>query len=147
DFNFDFDAGPEVIIARRFDSGLIVEGRYFNDRDASATNSIPSITSFRVAGIGVTILGGGSINSTYTTTLDSTELNVKMPLCGSCSLLAGFRAVELHDRLRSNLATPATFVEWDDRNNLYGGQLGLDTNLVCRGLPLRFDGAIKAGVY
>ncbi len=147
DFGFEFDAGPEFILARRFANGLVVEGRYFSDEEASSTFNIPSINTFRVAGIGVTILGGGSINSTYTTDFESTEVNFKYPLTEGCYLLAGFRSLQLQDRLRSDLATPVTFVEWDEDNDLNGAQMGLDMNMYSPGLRLRLDGVLKAGVF
>jgi hypothetical protein len=147
DFGFGWDAGPDVSILRRSASGLILEGRYFNDREAFAAYNIPSITTFRTAGIGVTILGGGSINSTYSTKLDSSEFNVHAPVNARCTLLAGFRWIELHDTLRSNLATPATFVLWDDNNHLYGGQFGTNILFTDPANPLRLNVALKGGIY
>lgn len=146
DFRFGWDAGPDIVVRRRMASGIIWEGRYFNDRGASAFYNIPNITSFRVAGIGVTILGGGSIRSRYTTTLDSAELNAHAPITGRCTVLAGFRALEVRDTLRSNFASPVTFSKWDDDNHLYGGQFGLNMNFN-PGDRLQYYGWLKAGVY
>lgn len=147
DFGFGWDAGPDVSILRRTRSGLIFEGRYFNDRDAFAAYNIPNITTFRTAGIGVTILGGGSINSTYSTKLDSSEFNVHAPVNARCTLLAGFRWIELHDTLRSNLASPGTFVLWDDNNHMYGAQFGTNILFTDPANPLRLNVALKGGVY
>jgi hypothetical protein len=132
---------------RRTASGWMFEGRYFNDRDAEATFGIPAITTFRTAGIGVTILGGGSINARYTTKLDSTEFNVHAPVNSRVTLLTGFRWVELHDALRADIATPATFVNWDENNHMYGGQFGTNIWLTRPANPLRVSMMAKAGVY
>lgn len=147
DFGFGWDAGPDVSLMRRTASGWMFEGRYFNDRDAAATFGIPSITTFRVAGIGVTILGGGPLNARYATKLDSTELNVHAPVNSRVTLLAGFRWVELHDALRVNMATPATFVNWDENNHMYGGQFGTNIWLTRPANPLRVSLMAKGGVY
>ena len=146
-FGFGWDAGPDVSLTRLTEGGLMVEGRYFNDREADAEFGIPNITTFRAAGIGITILGGGPVNGFYTTKLDSTELNVHAPIHPRCTLLAGFRWVELHDALRINVATPATLMNWDDNNHLYGGQLGTNLAFTKPTNPLRLNLALKAGVY
>lgn len=146
-FDFGWDAGPEFIISHKSENGLIWEGRYFNDRSADATDHVENITSFRLGGIGVTILGGGDLDSIYKTQLDSSELNVHLPINDGSTFLAGFRWVELHDYLRVNIATPATFAAWDENNHLYGAQLGLNHQFLSPGSPLQFNGSVKGGVY
>lgn len=146
-FDFGWDTGPEFIITHKADNGLIWEGRYFNDRSANATDHVENITSFRIAGIGVTILGGGDLNSKYETQLDSTELNVHMPINDSSTFLVGFRWVELNDYLRVNIATPATHTIWDESNHLYGAQAGFTKSLLDTDSPLQFNGIVKGGVY
>ncbi len=147
DFAFGWDAGPDVSLWRRTAGGWMFEGRYFNSRDAHAAFQIPQITTFRTAGIGVTILGGGSINSFYTTKLDSTEFNIHAPVNSRVTLLGGFRWVELRDVLRCNIATPATFTQWDDVNRMYGGQFGTNFWLTRPSNPLRINLIAKGGVY
>ena len=112
---FNWNSGPLVSIGRRTASGLIIEGRYFNDRDATASYNLDNITTFRTAGIGVTILGGGSLSSTYQTQLDSTELNVLKPLNDRLSLIGGFRAVQLHDQLNVNITSPSIYTNWNEK--------------------------------
>jgi hypothetical protein len=147
DFDFGTGAGPDVSIMRRTNRGLIWEARYFNDRSAEDTFGIPTVTSFRIAGIGVTILGGGPINARYQTLLDSSEVNVHKPFGDRVTFLAGFRWVELHDSVRVDLATPATFVNWDDNNHMYGGQVGTRIAFTDPGNPLSLTCALKGGVY
>lgn len=147
DFGFGWDVGPDVSLMRRTASGYIIEGRYFNDRDSDASFRIPQVTTFRVAGIGVTILGGGSINSYYSTKLDSTELNLHAPVGSRLTLLSGFRWVELHDYLRSDIATPNSFVSWNNDNHMYGGQIGATYTATRPTNPLKVVLTGKAGLY
>lgn len=146
-FGFAYDPGPEFILQRTTASGVTWEGRYFGRLDADSQFLIPNVTTFRVAGIGVTILGGGSINSFYSTDLDNTEINAWKQITPGFSILAGFRWVELNDTLRLNIATPNTFTRWDENNHLYGGQCGGKLSMFSPGSPLQFDAIGKAGVF
>jgi hypothetical protein len=147
-FRFGWDAGPDIMVRRRMNSGIIWEGRYFNDRGASAFYNIPSITTFRVAGIGVTILGGGGLNNRYTTTLDSTELNALAPISSRFAIIGGIRAIYVRDTLGVNLAgSSLNIARWDDGNQLFGGQTGISANLSNPGDRLQITGWLKAGVY
>ncbi len=147
DYGFGWEAGPDLTISRRMDENWIWEGRYFNNRDSSATADISSITTFRIAGIGVTILGSGPINTLYTTDLDSSEINLHRQITEGCTIFGGFRWIELHDRLNVDIASPAAYVRWDDNNHLYGGQMGTDLALTNPGNPLRMIVALKAGAF
>ncbi len=42
DYDFSFDWGPEVILARRTPRGRIVEARYFTNTEGTATATIPT---------------------------------------------------------------------------------------------------------
>jgi hypothetical protein len=145
-FAFEYDLGPEFILQRTTARGITWEGRYFGSLDSNAEFLVPNITTFRIAGIGVTILGGGPINSIYSSELHSTEINAWRQVTPGLSLLAGFRWVEFSDTLRVNISTPATFTRWDENNHLYGGQLGGKLSMFSPGSPLQFDAIAKAGV-
>jgi hypothetical protein len=147
DFGFDWGAGPDLSISQRINSSWLWEGRYFDNRESDSNFLIPNITTFRVAGIGVTILGGGSINSFYTTDLNSSELNVHRQLTPGCTFLTGFRWIELHDEMRNNLATPVTFTRWDENNHMYGAQIGTNVAFTNAYSPLQFTGSLKGGAY
>lgn len=147
DCDFETGAGPDVSIMRRSNRGLIWEARYFNDRSAEDTFGIPTVTSFRIAGIGVTILGGGPIDARYQTELDSSEINLHTPFGDRVTFLAGFRWVELRDAVRVDIAMPATFTNWDDNNHMYGGQIGTRIAFTDPRNPLSVTCAIKGGVY
>ena len=108
---------------------------------------IPSVTTFRMAGIGITILGGGSINSTYSTSLDSTEFNLHKVVNDRLTFFSGFRAIELRDSLRANIATPATFARWTEENYMYGGQVGTNWALLDPQSPFRLNLSLKGGAY
>ncbi|HEX3599534.1 MAG TPA: hypothetical protein VHU84_05290 [Lacipirellulaceae bacterium] len=103
--NFGWDNGVDATIGTRLSNGLIVEGRFFNDESAQASSDIPAVTTFRIAGIGVTIIGGGGLNGTYNTDMDSSELNVGTAITPGCTFFTGFRWIELHDEC--TLAWPA----------------------------------------
>jgi len=148
DFRFGWDAGPDIIVRRRAASGIIWEGRYFNDRSADANFNVPAITTFRTAGIGVTILGGGLLANSYRTTLDSTELNALAPISSRFNIIGGFRAVYVRDTLGTKLGgTNLNIVHWDDSNQLFGAQTGVSANFSQPTDRLQFYGWLKAGLY
>lgn len=147
DFGFDWGAGPDLTVSQRINNSWLWEGRYFDNRSADASHLVPNVTTFRIAGIGVTILGGGSINSFYTTDLNSSELNVHRQLTPGCTFLTGFRWIELHDQLRNNIATPNTFTRWDDNNHMYGAQVGTNIAFTSAYSPFQFNGTLKGGAY
>jgi hypothetical protein len=146
DLDFDREFGPDIYARWRINQGWSVEGRYFGS-SSEATHNIPSITTFRIAGIGVTILGSGPIDSTFSSRLQSAEVNVAKEVIPGVSLLAGFRHVGLDENLRIDIATAATYTNWNVQNDLYGGQLGLKLGFMAPSLPLEFSAAFKGGVY
>ncbi len=145
-FNFDREFGPDISARWKIDPDWSIEGRYFSSK-SDAGYLIPSITTFRTAGIGVTILGGGSIDSSFSSELGSGELSLVRNLVPGVSVLAGFRHLGLDESLRSNIATPITYVSWDEENDLYGGQLGLKLGFQAPSLPLEFNATVKGGGY
>lgn len=83
--------------------------------------------------------------------LQSFELNRHLSLGRNVRWLAGFRWVEWQEQftLSDAVATepPITdFYQTDCINSLYGGQIGLDANLLTFSW-IRFDSVIKAGAY
>ncbi len=146
DFDFDGDIGPDIHARWRAGNGWSLEGRYFSS-EGEAAAEIPSITTFRTAGIGVTILGGGSIGAAYSSDFQSAEINVVKELTPGISLLAGVRHFGVDDNLRVNIASPATYTNWAVENDMWGGQLGVRFGLESQSLPLRFDATFKAGLY
>jgi hypothetical protein len=145
DFGYGWDAGPDTTISKRMANGTIWERRYFNDRDANATNSYPGVTGVHL--LGVNVLGVTSLRANADTTLDSSELNIREPLGDRCSFLAGFRWIELHDRLGYTFNNGVLTTNWNDNNHLYGGQIGSNLDLWPGCSPLRINATLKAGAY
>jgi hypothetical protein len=144
DFDFDFEAGYELGLARRFDNGCILEGRYFAvDSTAAAT----IVTPGGFIGAGFTGPGGTNIAGRYLTMLDSTELNIRRQHNDRLSLLGGFRIVELRDQADFNLNNNVARGNYRFSNQLYGGQLGGNLDLSPRGKRWLANVETKAGVY
>jgi hypothetical protein len=100
-----------------------------------------------MAGIGITILGGGSLNNTYITNLDSAEINFHVPVHEGCTILAGFRYLQLIDHLEVDIVNPSIFTKWNEENHMCGGQTGIDLDFFSPGSRLQFNGILKAGIY
>ncbi|HYO24847.1 MAG TPA: hypothetical protein VEQ85_07850 [Lacipirellulaceae bacterium] len=119
-FDFDFELGPDLTLARRLSGGTIVEGRYYG---VDSTADLSGTTPGNFIGGGFTGPGGTLIRGHYLTKLDSTEINLRRPVNEYLSVLAGFRWVELADKLTYRMG-PTARGEYDFNNRLYGGQLG-----------------------
>lgn len=143
-FDFDPEAGIEVGLARRFDNGCILEGRYFGI-DHIATAGI--VTPGNFIGAGFTGPGGTTIAGRYITMLDSTELNIRRQHSDRITLLGGFRMIELRDQARFVLNNGVARGHYDYDNKLYGGQLGSNLDLSPRGTRWLANVETKAGVY
>lgn len=147
-FDFDSKTFPEFVLQYKFDGGWMVEGRYFNTGTSSASNSILNITTFRIAGIGVTILGSGDLANTYSSQLKSAEFNVYKEFTPGFALLAGYRSLRFDDHLRIALAsTGLNISDWNDSSSLNGAQIGASLTLFAPGIPLQFNATAKTGWY
>jgi len=92
-----------------------------------------------------------------TSNLQSAEFNLREPIgWGSTRFLVGFRWLQWFENWQlddqfSDPADPTVFGQdaFGTRcvNNLYGGQIGLDSVLWNTGKGLRIDGVVKAGAY
>jgi hypothetical protein len=143
-FDFDFEPGIEVGLARRFDNGCILEGRYFGvDSVASATITTPG----NFIGTGFTGPGGTLVRGRYLTMLDSTEVNIRRQHSDRLTVLGGFRMIELRDQARFMLNNNVARGHYDYDNRLYGGQLGSNLDLSPRAGRLLANVETKAGVY
>jgi hypothetical protein len=144
DFSFDWEAGPDVGIARRFSGGTILEARYFGVDSVDRTSLV---TPGGFIGGGFTGPGGTNFDNTYLSMLDSTEINLRREVSDRLSLLAGFRWVELKDeafyKLNGNVATG----DYEFNNRLYGLQLGGMFNAARPQSRVIAGIGAKAGVY
>jgi hypothetical protein len=145
DFDFGWNAGPDITLGRRLANGDSIEGRFFDDDGAEAT------LSFRTPGafIGPGFFGPNNtlITARYLTQLYSSELNYRHPLTDRIDFLTGFRWIELSDDLRYNIASGAGFDEFRYNNHLYGAQIGADWALTNRCSRLKIGAVGKAGLY
>ncbi len=147
---YGWDATPEVVVQVRPIDGWAVEGRWFADRSSVASPvGLSNITTFRTAGIGVTILGGGSlVLDGAGTQLSSGELNVIKQLTPSFSLLAGYRRISLTDTLTETAAGTVVAGAWKETNALNGEQIGARLAFATPGFSaLQFDVTGKWGYY
>lgn len=144
DFDFSRSWSPDLKMQWRFGNGWALEARYFNSRPPNASYDIPDIDTFRIGGIGVTILGGGSVDTTYLSHLSSFEFNFSKEVMPGISLLGGYRSLALHENLLVNIANVVP-VQWDDTNSMQGLQAGVDLSFVSPVVPLHFDLALKEG--
>ena len=142
-FDFDFEAGAEVALARRFNNGTILEGRYFGV-DNTATQAI--VTPGNFIGPGFTGPGGTAISGRYLTMLDSTEFNARKQVTDRLTLLSGFRWIELRDEAHFRIG-PTARANYDYDNKLYGGQFGGNLLLSRQGSRLLANIESKAGVF
>jgi hypothetical protein len=145
DFDFDFEAGYELGLARRFDNGCILEGRYFA---VDHTSSVATTTPGNFIGTGFTGPGGTLVRGRYLTMLDSTEINIRRQHTDRLTVLGGFRMIELRDQARFMLNNNVARGHYDYDNRLYGAQIGSNIDLSPRSHSrLLANVETKAGIY
>ena len=92
----------------------------------------------------------GSGNANLGSRLQSFEFNRHHCFAKSLRFLAGFRWIEWQEQFTLQGTTAGggitDFYQTNCFNDLYGGQIGIDANLLTTRL-IRFDGLIKAGAY
>lgn len=130
-FDFDYEGGVEARIMRQFQSGTQLEIVYFG------------IDGWEDQGQKL----GNNQTQGYSSSLHSTEINLRFPWTQNISLLGGFRWIELHEDY-DNAAQGSTLI--DSRNvdnHMYGFQLGGNATLFDRDGPVQIYTAVKAGIY
>ncbi len=152
-FGFDFQAGWEVGIQHRVNECFSLETRYMRVDGWEAT------LGPRTSGAGAIIqyaspLGNNSwpvgVDARYHCQLDGVEFNGRQAVNDWLTLLAGFRYIDMKERLdidlnigpNLNLASNGIRAS----NYLYGFQVGADM-LWWSGRRLEIDSVLKAGVY
>lgn len=144
DFDFNTRRGIDVYLARRLANGDAIEGRYFGVDDISATQQFNTPGNF----IGAGFVGPANIpiTGTYTSQLNSAEINYRHQWTDRIALLGGFRYVRYNDSLSYGITTIARGVYAYD-NDLYGGQLGADIALLDPTNAFQINVIGKAGIY
>jgi len=147
DFDFGWDAGIDVYLARQFAGELGVEMRYF-DVDSNASFDYGDTGNLDIADS--TVINLFDVDAAYRSQLHSTEVNLRVPGSQRVTWLAGFRWLELSEQLNYDidlLGAVNNDFNWSTNNHLYGGQLGLDLQLWDLRSPLSINTVLKAGVY
>jgi hypothetical protein len=156
DMNFNLAGGPRVDVIRHADCGWDVEFAYFSidGWNASDSATAPSGVQFNNAGIQVTTKNDTTgMDFMYLSKLYSGELNVRHAVDEQLTILAGFRTLQLEDRLRgvvtaNGVASPTSFIDVATENYLYGFQIGGDATLwTSENGRFRIDSLLKAGVF
>ena len=144
---------------RGFDASYLYAGTFYSGR------SLPyALNGYAFAAPGIYGNNWGlngtpisAMQSTLNGALQSAEINYREPLgWGATRFLGGFRWLQW----RENWSMADQFTDPDDPtitgydtyntsclNNLYGGQIGLDSVLWNSGQGLRLEGVVKAGAY
>ena len=143
DFDFGWDAGPDITLGRRIGCEDSLEARYFN---SCAGAGIQFVTPSSFIGAGFTGPGGITISGLDVTRLDSGEINWRRQQWEHLALLAGFRWAQLTDNATYKIG-PTAAGDYNYINHFYGGQLGADWSLTNRFNPLQLNVAGKAGIY
>lgn len=118
-----------------------IEGGYLTAPPGIYGNDFPPIQSLDQVGAQVV----GSIQSA--------EINRRYSLCDSMQFLYGFRWLNWYESgiAADTYGSPdnlgADFYRSTTTNNLWGGQIGLDTLLLRTGHGFRVEGIVKAGAY
>ena len=91
---------------------------------------------------------GTIFRAEYGTDLYSAEFNIRRRCHEWVTAVAGFRWMELRDELRTLSIAPQVedFYTIDTNNQMYGFQLGADSQLWDNGKRLRLDGIFRAGI-
>lgn len=162
DFQQGSAGGPRLGLIRHGDSGYDLELSYFQIDGWSSNRSVgPDIPTdwlvMRAPG-GFTQtnqqpdLATQAMVWDYATKLYDAELNVRWNPSSQVTLLAGFRWVNLGERLVGTLdPMPSELSNWNfwnttTTNNLYGFQIGADGKLFERG-RFSIGGLVKAGIF
>ena len=158
-------AAPRVTLSRLDKCGRGIEASYLYAGNFFAANSLPLLENgYAVASPGIygnvwgvnnTPISGAQ--QSLTSNLNSAEINFREPIgWGSTRFLAGFRWLQwwetwsMEDQfVDPNDPTVTGSDSYATRcvNNLYGGQIGLDSVLWNTGRGLRVESLVKAGAY
>jgi len=165
-FQSDPLAAPRLTIARLDESGRGFDASYLYAGTFYSNSSLPLVTNgYAFAPPGIYNNRWGQDNTPLsaaqqqlTSSLQTAEINFREPIgWGATRLLAGFRWFQWREnwQMIDQFEDPSdpTITGTDNwrtncLNNLYGGQIGLDSVLWNKGQGgMRLDGLVKAGAY
>lgn len=157
-------AAPRIAVERSDACGRGIEGVFLYAGNFYAHRELPFVSqgyALAAPGIygntwGVSAPPLDSAQATLLSNLYSAEVNLRSATgLGSTRFLAGFRWIQWGEnfRLTDQFTDPVLpdsgvdFYRTNCINNLYGGQIGLDTLLWNRGDGFRVESVVKAGAY
>jgi len=153
-------AAPRLTIARLDECGRGFDASYLYAGNFYAQQSLASGANGYVAaapGIYGNSFSGKTISSAQQQligSLQSAEINYREPLgWGATRFLTGFRWLQwrenwsMVDQFSDSTTTGTDNWQNNCLNNLYGGQIGLDTMLWNSGKGMRLEGLVKGGAY
>jgi hypothetical protein len=156
--------GPRVSLFRKdaHHCGTAWEGTYIYSGSFVSERNLPYVSQgYQLAAPGILGVqpdanpdGYDAVSARLVSSLQSAELNRRWAL-GSCAqLIGGFRWIQWQENLAiADVSTTQggqqrpNFYNTDCDNDLYGGQIGLDTLLWQPAKCFRLEGLVKAGAY
>jgi hypothetical protein len=153
-FEFDYELGMDISLARRVGARHDVEVRYLrvDGWKAEATGDTDPAAGLVIESDPPLFLAPGrDINAYYISQFESIEVNLRRHFNHRLVLLMGARYVDIDERFHARLRGPRPAPEvgiYDTTtdNRLFGLQLGGEAAWVECG-RLRIDNIVKAGVY
>jgi len=161
----DMLVAPRISVSRLQQCGRGVEASYLYAGNFYAARSLPTAVdgyAFAAPGVfgndwGIDGTPISAAQQQVVANIQSAEVNLREPLgWGANRFLIGFRWLQWWESWRMvdgfQDPTDPTVTGFDDyrsqcTNNLYGGQIGLDSVLWNRGKGLRLESVVKAGAY
>lgn len=151
DFDFDTQAGVDLSLSRAIGTRGGLEIRYFGVNDWNSAQSVVTTPNELLqfnSSPPVFPTSGDGIVANYASKLHNAEINASRQYCDWVKLSAGFRYLELNERMfaeLTNAAIPFDYAETTS-NHLYGAQLGID-GMMWRRDSLGFSVVGKAGIF
>lgn len=150
DFGLGTEAGPRLEVNRQMGCGWEIGAVYFGVDGWSSSHALADPGNLRVP-----LVSDDpddyfdSVNASYKSRLYNAEVNAKRRLGDNVKFLAGFRYIELDERIVAGAFSPdleGTFGA-QVNNYLFGFQMGGEAAIWNKGGPFRVDSFLKAGVF
>jgi hypothetical protein len=161
DLDQGFHGGPRLGLIRhgsgRFDLELLYfqidgwnsYGRFYSHNTASpVTNQFLYFTAPGNIQFTNLAVSDWPMQFDYSSKVYNSELNLRWKTSDRVTMLAGFRWMELREKLHGEVFAPVFNSTWhtDARNDLYGFQLGWEA-ILCRLGRFSIEGLTKGGIY
>ena len=144
DLDFDMSPGIDASIGFNAFANEWIEARVMYTK-TDGKNSMISPGNF--IGVGFTGPGGTTFSSNFRTTFGSAEINWRHSFNDHLSVLAGPRALDVDDMLRTVLNNNVATGRYDAKNRLYGAQIGAEMSFLDDSSPFELMLSGKVGAY